>query len=168
MKLRLLILSCCFIFKIHCQTMVVNIGGKEYKAYMSFESANKVHPDSVEGLYLLSNGFKDFPKDILKYKNIRYLKFGAYTWDEVKDSLSKKQLLEYEKIKEKYPLSYSVRKFYKRNQIKHIPKEIKELKQLEIVDMLSAEIKNKRKFMKIYEYLPNASITPSKEFLEGK
>lgn len=87
-------------------------------------------------------------------------------WFEVLDSLTPKQRREHDSLKAKLPDILEVNKLYKPNSIRHIPKEIANLKQLEFVDLSGVIIKNKKKFRKIYEYLPRAVILPYKEFLD--
>ena len=152
-----------------CQTKVVSWGDKKYTAYTSFAAANKVPSDSVEGLSLMSNNFKDFPKEVLKYKNLKYLEIGNYYYSEVLDSLNKRQLKKYEYYKIKYSVKgmYTVMGHYKTNKIKNIPKEIQTLNKLEVVDFMTARVYSKKKFQKIYIYLPNTDILPDKDLLES-
>lgn len=127
--------------------------------YTSLNAASKVNPDSVKGLDLMSCGFKDFPKEILKYKNLIVLNIDAYNWSDVPDSLTVKQKKYFEKVKKNNTSLLPIDFFWKPSTIKKWPKEIKELKNLKYLCLGGGvRAKNKRKFLKIYEYLPNTSI----------
>lgn len=164
--LLIIVLICKFGF---CQTKTVHWGDKSYLVYTSFAAANKAPIDSVQGLSLMSNNFKDFPKEVLKFKNLKYLEIGTYYYSEVLDSLDKNQLKKYEYYKIKYSVleMHTVMGKYKTNSIKKIPKEIQTLNKLEVVDFMTARIYSKKKFQKIYSYLPNTDILPDKDLLES-
>lgn len=124
-------------------------------------AANKVPPDSVKGLILISNNFKDFPKEIFRFKNLQYIEIGTYLWGQVLDSLTPKQRKKYIKLEKKVCDRCTVMKYYKPNIIKNIPKEIVDLKQLEVIDCMGTLIKSPCEFKKIYDFLPNqVSIIP--------
>lgn len=168
MKYSLLIITVLISKFCFCQTKTVHWRNKSYVVYTGFPAANKVPVDSVQGLSLMSNNFKDFPKEVLRYKNLKYLEIGTYYYSEVLDSLDKNQLKKYEYYKKKYSVRgmYTMMGKYKTNKIKNIPKEIQKLNKLEVVDFMTARIYSKKKFRKIYSYLPNTEILPDKDFLE--
>jgi len=128
-------------------------------AYTSLEEARKVPPDSVFGLDLISCGLKDFPEEILNYKNLVVFWIDSYFWEDVKDSLSSKQKKKLAKKKIGLPDNFPIHLFWRESTIKNLPEGIKNLKQLKYVSIgYGINIKNKKKFMKIYEYLPNTYI----------
>lgn len=144
-------------------------GGKEAShkasivAYTSLIVANKVNPDSVIGLDLTSQGFQDFPREILKFRNLQYLNIDSYNWGQVLDSLTDLQRELYYQLKEQACDRCGVMKFYKGSTIKTIPRRLKKLSKLEYVSFgEGVRISNKRKFKKIYKYLPDATIYPTK------
>lgn len=149
----------------------VNDSSYYVKCFTSLAEARRVHPDSVNGLVLKSNGFKDFPKEILKYKNLRVLDFDAYLWQDVLDSLTEKDKKEYFYLKSHLPNKFVsfdgsvVYKYYKKSQIKVIPEEIKSLNKLELISFTCVTIKYKNKFKKIYKYLPKTEIHPLEQDL---
>lgn len=149
------------------QKETIECYGKKYLVYLNFPDTSIVNTDSVFGLKLKGNNFKNFPKEVFKYKNLKYLEISNYLWSDVLDSLTLKEKEEFYRIKEKTPDGYLILKYYKTNYIRNIPKEIKSLKYLEFIDLTGAIIKNKRKFNKIYTYLPNVIILPKKEYFNG-
>ncbi len=142
---------------------IMQYGEKKYVVYWSLAEASNVHPDSVQGLHLYSNAFNDFPKDILKFKNLKYLEIGSYMWANVLDSLTPKQRKKYNKLKRKTCDGCAVWRYYKPNIIRSIPKEIKNLKKLEHCNFVTADIRSWQRYVKIFKYLPNAYILPPKE-----
>ena len=132
--------------------------GKTYKVYSSLAAAFKVHPDSVEGLVLGSNDFGDFPTEILRFKNLKYLNICSYKWSNFKDSLSKEQI----RINDSLETKRNRIIYYKPNHIKTIPKAIKKLKKIELVDFSTALVSKKVSYQ-LYKYLPNAARLPDYE-----
>lgn len=132
------------------------------EAYTSLNSANKTNPDSVFGLDLTSQGLLDFPKQILKFKNLKYLNISSYNWSEVLDSLTETQKNLYFQLKQNACEGCGVMRFYKPSTVTNIPKKIKKLNRLEYVNFgEGVSIKNLKKFKKIYKYLPNCLIYPN-------
>lgn len=154
-----------FSFDVFSQVRIVSWKDKTYKAYVNLSSVSKLNPDSIEGLILIGNDFNDFPKEVLRFKNLRYLEIDSYRWSEVLDSLTAEQKAEYYRIKANSPEGFLIQKFYKPNRVRRIPKKIKSLKKLEVVDLSGVIIKDKRRFVKIYKYLPNVEIIPAKELI---
>jgi hypothetical protein len=142
---------------------IVEYRGKKYEVYRTLMEANKVHPDSVEGLWLISNGYKDFPRELLKFKNLRYLEISSYYWYEVLDSLTPRQRKKYYKLEKETCDRYMIYRFYKPNTIVSFPKEISELNKLEVCFFVNTPIRSWKKYIKIFDYLPNTHILPPKE-----
>lgn len=99
------------------------------KVYKSIADANSVNKDSVYALDLRSCALKSFPKEICKFKNLKILKLGSYYSDEVYELLSENEKRELDEIKKKNPAFY-VPPIYKQNNLKCIPKEVKNLTKL--------------------------------------
>ncbi len=152
----------------YSQLDTVSWGKNKYPVYTSLSAASKVHPDSVKGLRLYFWNLKDFPKEVLRYKKLKYLEIGSYRWVEIVDSLPMKEKKRFEKIKKEYKDldMWGVKHYTKGCRIVNIPAEIKELKELVAIDMLGVWIANKRKFKKIFEYLPNVDIIPDKQWVD--
>lgn len=132
------------------------------KCFYSIEEAQKAIIDSVECLILVGYPFKDFPKEVLKFKKLRHLYIGASLRPKHKkdESIQMSKLIDsLFKVGELGPYKYT--EFYNYPVIKSIPKEISELSYLQDLFMYHIKIKNKKKFKKIYKYLPNTIITPS-------
>lgn len=149
-----------FLNGIYCQVLTEAFNGKQYRVFTSLSEAHKVNPDSVEGLVLCSNNFKDFPVEVLKFKNLKYLNICSYSWHNVLDSLTSEQRHIYDSVERRRPNDCMFR--FKPNIIRHIPKEIKKLKKLEMVDFSSADI-SRNAGMQLIKYLPNATTLPSKK-----
>ena len=132
---------------------------KKYLCYLSFEAANKIHSDSVKGLLLIGIKFNKFPKEIFKYKNLQYLYIGSEARLAHTEKLSKKNQQVMDSLFKRGKIFPGYTEYYNRSKIKTIPKRIAELKYLEDV-FLADLIINKRKFKKIYKYLPTTHITP--------
>jgi hypothetical protein len=136
---------------------VVADNGKKYKIYSSLVDANKVNPDSVEGIELGSNNFKDFPKEVLKFKNLKYLSICSYRWTHYRDSLSAEQIRINDSIERKDDKYVD----YKPNRIKNIPKGLRKLKKLEMIDFSTAYIGDMFKIAhQLYKYAPQAERIP--------
>lgn len=125
------------------------LNNKTYKVYTSLLEASNVNPNSVEGLVLCSNGFNDFPKEILKFKNLKYLNLCNYSWKHFKDSLSTEEIFKYDSIQKQSGVDI----IFRPNYIQTIPRGLKKLKKLEIVDFSAIQVSDvaKRKMLK---YLP--------------
>jgi hypothetical protein len=140
--------------------------GKEYRVYTSLSDANKVNRDSVEGLVLCSNGFLDFPREILKFKNLKYLNICSESWRHHKDSLTDKQI----KINDSIEIVKVIEIDFKPNHIKSIPKKMKKMKKLEMIDFSTVYFTNKN-MMKVahqlYQYFPKATRLPSYETMKA-
>jgi hypothetical protein len=134
--------------------------------YFSLTEANKQNPDSVKGLIFVSAGFKDFPGEIFKYENLRFLLFECYIWGEKKDSLSIEDSLSVDD-KKKYlsnKIAYDSLLFecYKPSIIKRLPGKLKKLKYLEILDAEACIIKNKKQFYRVVRRLKKCKVYPEK------
>ncbi|HXD94353.1 MAG TPA: hypothetical protein VNX01_14200 [Bacteroidia bacterium] len=137
--------------------------GKVYKVYYSFEEASKVNPDSVFGLVLKSKGFKGFPKEIFKYKNMQILDLGAFNWDEAYSTLmtSKEQKKADKKKKKLGNLYYPP--CYKSNNIFDIPiMEVKTLTGLVYLNIDCCGYKSKV-MCELLKMMPQLEIYPNIE-----
>lgn len=148
----------------YSQTNIYRVG---CLCYESLENASKVNPDSVKCLLLVGFKFDDFPREILKFKNLRYLEIGANYRVKYKQNYSVEFCRKLDSLFKEGKLSPNeYTEFYDYPIIKKIPKEIKDLKFLEYVYMKDVKIKNFNKYRKIYEYLPNTNITPTENMLK--
>jgi Leucine-rich repeat (LRR) protein len=167
LKYKLIYFLIAIVNMLVAQTKTVEYKNKLYHAYLGFSNADKVPADSVKALILRSNNFKDFPKEIFKYKNLQYLEIGTYSWGLVLDSLTPKQKKEYEKLKEKACDRCGVNKYYKTNYLYRIPKEINQLKHLEVLDISGAHLKDPCGIYKDYEMLSDIEVIPNKQNFEN-
>jgi len=129
---------------------MIAFNGKQYNVYTDLPSAMKANPDSVEGLSLCSNGFKDFPVEILRFKKLKFLEICNFASKELKDILSKPLGIQ----KNSGKLEYE-----NENLILNIPKGIKKLTALELVDFSSVRISRKA-IHRLYKFLPKAERLP--------
>lgn len=145
-----LIAFCLATIDYNAQTVETKaLNNKKYKVYTSLSEALKVNPDSVEGLVLCSYEFKDFPTEILKFKKLKYLNIWTYSWEDFKDPLLVKEIAKYDSIRQKNRGIIENKPDY----INSIPKGIKKLKDLEIVDFSGAQVSDKAK-KRMLKYLP--------------
>ncbi|MFN7910299.1 MAG: hypothetical protein ACK5QC_00645 [Bacteroidota bacterium] len=174
---KIVFIICVFIsisclYKAQTLTVVYSSGIKSAStvtlvAFKSIALATKVNPDSVFGLDLVSQQLKDFPKEILKFRNLRYLNIDSYNWSSVLDSLTSEERKLYQELKSKTCDKCGVMKFYKSSIIKSIPKGISNLKKLEYVNFgEGVRLLNIKQFKKIYSYLPQTLIFPTKYDLD--
>lgn len=132
--------------------------GNLYKIYRSLEEVKTLNPDSVFCLDLGSWGYKDFPMEIFKFKNLVFLSLAPYTWLDVPERLNKWQKRQLEKMKKESFEPYTP--FYKNNKIKHLPKEITTLSKLEYIDIDGAKYEYEI-LKELTEKLPNVTIMPN-------
>lgn len=123
---------------------------------------NKQNPDSVKDLIFISAGFKDFPGEIFKFKNLKFLLFECYVWGEKNDSLNISDSLSAEG-KKKYlsnKTAYDSLLFecYKPSTIKRLPGKLKKIKHLEVLDAEACIIKNKAQFYKVAQRLKRCKV----------
>ncbi|MCU0360829.1 MAG: hypothetical protein MUF75_08950 [Bacteroidia bacterium] len=94
--------------------------------------------DSVKGILFLSANLKDFPIEVLRYKNLVAIDFHNWTWEQRYSDLNKSQ-------KRKYTKAYNIRGnvpyiAYKPSTIKRVPEELKNLKNLKFLNIFSTVI----------------------------
>ena len=131
------------------------------------KEAREVNPDSVRFLKIGNNNLREFPMEILIYKNLYELNFEsaniAETYLNERWLLTKSEKEEYFKIFNKQPGARTDRGrdlFYpthNRNKIKKIPNEISQLKKLSLLILDHYHI-SKRELKKIRFLLPNCEI----------
>lgn len=76
MKKTLYLLFCFVNFFSIAQTKKTSTETGEYFVCLSFESASKIQPDSVEGLSIECDKIDSIGNNITKYKNLKYLAIG--------------------------------------------------------------------------------------------
>lgn len=153
-----------FSLKLFCQKVEVEYFNHKIINYKTITEAAKVTPDSVKSLDLISNNFKDFPNEILLFKNLENLYIDSYSWHQVLDSLTQDEKKLYYELKANTCDRCGVMKFYKINTIKSIPRSIKKLKKLKNISIGDGvKITNTKKFKRIYRWLPNVDIWPRLE-----
>ncbi|MGZ3864344.1 MAG: hypothetical protein ACXVPN_03925 [Bacteroidia bacterium] len=138
---------------------------KVYTVYYSFEEADKVNPDSVKGLVLKSKGFKNFPTQILKYKNLEVLDLSAFNWDEAYDTLMSKSEKQKRDKKAKKLGNLYFPPCYKPNLIFDLPvSELKELKKLIFMNIDCCGRKA-AKLCELLKLMPQLEIDPDVEHM---
>jgi hypothetical protein len=140
---------------------------KLYKVFFHLSQAKKAHPDSVIGLYLCCENLKAFPKEILKYKNLKYLSFEAEETSAkiVQKNFSLKEKQEYSQRKKMSQLSWVNFPYYNSNNKITIPDEIGSLKNLEVLrlGLLDDTMSTYHYIKKLERLLPKTQIIPSAE-----
>jgi hypothetical protein len=169
MNIQLFFLYTLFLYSYaNCQTINIeytNKGNKkiELVAHTSLQSALKINPDSVVALDLTSQGLYDFPEEILRFKNLMYLNIDSYSWEQALDSLTESEKQLYYELKAQVCDKCGVMRYFRPSTINYIPRKIKHLKKLEYISFgEGVYLHNKRKFKRIYRYLPNTLIFPNK------
>jgi len=116
----------------------------------------------VKCLSLQSKEYKEFPKEILKLKNIVWLDISAYDKSQLYSNILKNKADKEKYLKQHhhqslgpwilYPMGP-----YNRNKIKSIPKEIENLKNLKMLDISNNNL-TKKQIKKLKMLLPNCKI----------
>jgi hypothetical protein len=164
MKYLLVIISIFILLKAYSQEIKIKLAGKEYDVCSSLAYAETLNPDSVNGFSLQSKGYKDFPKEVLKYKNIIVLDLSSKHLDEMVEYLNRSEKKIYEKRKTNggdkfgYPL-------FRPNTVVSIPDEIINLKRLKVIHLMDMYV-NKEAIKKIELLLPGVIVIPSSKDLE--
>ncbi len=140
--------------------------GKTYKVYTSLEDADKVNPDSVFCLALKSKGFKNFPKEVLKYKNLQILDLSAFNELEVYDSLmTKEEKRKADKYKRKTPAFIYYPRCYRGNNLFDIPaSDVRKLIKLIYMNVDCCHYKLQQ-MCDLQKVLPNMEIDPPIEYM---
>ena len=166
MKCSLLSIFVILFLKLHSQETKITLNGKVYDVCTSLEYAEHLHPDSIKGFSLQSKGYKDFPKEVLKYKNIVVLDLSSKKLDEMIEYLNRSERRAYGKRKKHggdkfgYPL-------FRPNTVLTVPDEIANLKQLKLIHLMDMYITIDA-IRKIESLLPDVVVIPSSKDLEMK
>jgi hypothetical protein len=166
MKVIVIYILCLIATKVYSQEIKIKLAGLEYDVCTSFAYAEQFNPDSVKGLCLQSKGYKDFPKEILKYKNIIVLDLSSKHLDEMVEYLNRSEKKAYKKRMQNggkqfgYPL-------FRPNSIVTIPDEIINLKKLKVIHLMDMYVSIEA-IKKIEQLLPNVIVIPSSENLEAE
>lgn len=108
---------------------IFKFGYNQIKRYSSLKQALKINPDSVFYLDLRNQDLKEFPREILLFKNLKYLDLKSISRLEYVDSLPQEERIKRkEAIKKNPDLAYGI--MFKSNKIAEFPDEITELKKL--------------------------------------
>jgi len=137
---------------------IISFQGKEYRVFTSLGDVENINPDSVLGLAIRYEKFNDFPIEIIKFKNIRFIDLNPCDQSEANKMgiLSLKQKQIYDSLNIVYKNRGWDGPMHK-NKIKHIPKEISQLTKLETINIYSVEIK-RREVKRLTKLLPNTYI----------
>ena len=143
---KLIFLFFLITFSSHAQDALLDsVALSIYEEYDNLDSARK-HPDDVVKLVLRKKKLKDFPSQILKFKNLQYLDLSKNSIKELPDSiitLKKLQVLIVSKSGlESLPNTIGGLKNLKylnvnQNEISRIPYSFGDLENLEIADLWS-------------------------------
>ncbi|MCA6437409.1 MAG: hypothetical protein IM600_03760 [Bacteroidetes bacterium] len=166
MKVIAIYMMCLIATNVYSQEIKVRLAGAEYDVCTSFAYAEQFNPDSVKGFCLQSKGYKDFPKEVLKYKNIIVLDLSSKHLDEMVEYLNSSERKAYEKRLRNggkqfgYPL-------FRANSVVTIPDEIINLKKLKVIHLMDMYVSIEA-IKKIERLLPNVLVIPSSENLEAE
>lgn len=164
MKLSLLTIFVIIFLKLHAQEIKIKLAGNEYDVCSSLAYAETLNPDSVKGFSLESKGYKDFPKEVLKYKNIIVLDLSSKKLDEMIEYLNRSERRAYRKRRKHggdkfgYPL-------FRPNAVLTVPDEIANLKQLKLIHLMDMYVTIDA-IKKIERLLPNVVVVPSSKDIE--
>jgi hypothetical protein len=154
-----------------------------YERYVRLDEARTMNPDSVLYLDIGSMGLKEFPNEVLKYKNLKELSLTNFTELTackigVMDSANCVSIIKKDnELKKRFGIAYDEgmpmdEKLYKPNEILKIPEKIKELKYLKLISVINCwpiKISNqmpKEMIKKLIEWLPNCYIEQPYEDLD--
>lgn len=138
--------------------------GQEYTIYMSMDEANKANPDSVLYLELMSQGFNNFPIDVIKFKNLEVLDLGTLHYLDVPDRLNKRQLRKLNRLKRWCHCVEPRTPEYKPNYIKNVPKDITKLTKLRYINLDGVHF-NYKLLDDFESLLPKTRTNPDKELI---
>lgn len=166
MRVKVFYILCLIATKVYSQEIKIKLAGAEYDVCTSFAYAEQLNPDSVKGFCLQSKGYKDFPKEILKYKNIIVLDLSSKHLDEMVEYLNRSEKKAYKKRKQNggkqfgYPL-------FRPNTVLTIPEDITSLKKLKVIHLVDMYV-SLEAIKKIEQLLPNVIVIPTSENLEAE
>ena len=166
MKTKLIIAICLTVNILISQEIKIKLWGKYYDVCTSFATAKLYNKDSVKGFSLQSKGYKDFPMEILKYKNIRVIDLSSKGLDEMIEYLNYSERKVYNKRKKNGGDLFGYPRF-RPNTLLTIPNEIVDLKKLEII-YLDYTCVTLEEIKKIELLLPNVTVVPSSEELKAE
>lgn len=137
---------------------IIYYKGQQFMGYTSLKDVENINPDSVLVLAIKFEKLNDFPKEILKFKNLHFLSLIPAEQSEAnkKGLLSKEQKRIYDSLNIVYKYRTWDAPLHK-NKIKNVPREISQLKKLEILNIYTVKI-SKRNVKKLIKYLPNTYI----------
>lgn len=178
MKTKITIISIFIGLNLYSQLNLDSTSLHRKIKFMRLEQARKVNPDSVKYLDIGSSGFKKFPTEILKYKNLIELKITDY--DSLKacengiiDSAAcAKFNKRCNELRKKYgEVWFGEYEFpiYNPNIFTKIPKQIKELKALKILWIYQTSLNSvipKSMAKKLIKWLPNCYVIQPYESLD--
>ena len=161
------IIICLILFqKLYSQEYSFSIKGITYTFCTSLTCAKQNNPDSVKGLVLQSRGYKDFPIEVLKYKNIEILDFSSKKLDEMFEYLNRKERKIFNKRKKHGGENFGYPDF-RINRILTIPDEIASLQKLKLINLMDTYTTIDA-IKKLERLLPNCEIMPSSKFMEDE
>lgn len=164
MRIIIVFISFFIMRDLYSQEVKIKLSGEEYDVCTSFAYAEQLNPDSVKGFSLQSKGYKDFPKEVLKYKNIIVLELGSKKLDEMVEYLNRSEKRIYKKRKKNggdklgYPL-------FRPNTVLTVPDEIVNLKKLKLIYLMDMYVTIDA-IKKLEKLLPNCEVVPSSKDLE--
>jgi hypothetical protein len=143
-------------------TTVSKVNAKKYNfhIYDNLDDVKDISPDSVFGLSLNCNGYKKFPKELLKFNNLKFLDLSSRIKKDVVFLLSENERKKV--LTEKYSLEK-----YNPNHVFDFPEEIAQLKQLKELILDVAYMDNNFKdsviIIRLQKLLPNTEVDPNME-----
>ena len=154
-KIKNIIILICFVIteQIYSQEIKIKLAGYEYDVCTSFAYAEQLNPDSVKGFSLQSKGYRDFPKEVLKYKNIVVLDLSSKHLDEMVEYLNRSEERAYKKRKQNGGRQFGF-PLFRPNSVITIPDEIVNLKKIKLIHLMDMYV-NIEAIKKIEKLLPN-------------
>jgi len=175
MKLKIVVLSLFISFGLFSQ---IDLSDTLYKhqntvyrdslrrkgIFLTLEEANNVNADSVKFLELGNSSLKEFPMQVLKFKNLEILGFTDGNIAQIELGapwkLTKEDKEKLYKIQDKYPdirTDVGIFPIPRKNKIKKIPNEIVQLEKLEFLALNKRDI-SKRELKRLKKLLPKCTI----------
>lgn len=165
-RLQITILASIMYLQVSCQDTIIGIIPERGK-FDGLKSTQIAKPDSVFVLYLGNSNLREFPTEILRFKNIEFIDFLDFDIVEINISDSLKLSVTDRKLARKLFAKYwagtsrvpDINNFPVRNRnlIKHIPYEICTLTKLQAIRFSKHQISRRQK-KKLHKLLPNCEI----------
>jgi len=178
MKLKIVVLSLFISFGLFSQ---IDLSDTLYKhentvyrdslfkkgIFCSIEETKGVNYENIKYLYAGNSNLREFPMEVLGFKNLEVLSFGnlnialmelTMPWRLTKEDKEKLY-----KIQDKYPdirTDVGIFPIPRKNKIKKIPNEIVQLEKLELLVLNKRDI-SKRELKRLKKLLPKCTITRS-------